>query len=141
MKRIISVLLAVSTVPALLTACRNEKMQESESSAASAVQEPTEPATPEYPEKHTLYFKDSTKSSKAIATFFNSVSGKSENVEMKKTGEGNDSVTFSCEGNCAFSDFSVRQLFYQRLDFVRRVVGVVQLGCYSHRFIGQLGHF
>ena len=101
MKRIISVLLAVSTVPALLTACRNEKMQESESSAASAVQEPTEPATPEYPEKHTLYFKDSTKSSKAIATFFKRVREKSENVEMKKTGEGNDSVTFSCEGNCA----------------------------------------
>ena len=101
MKRILSALLAVLTVPALLTACGSEKKQGSESSNSSAVQEATEPTAPEYPETHTLYFKDSAKSGKATATFFNSVSGKSENVEMKKTGEDNDSVTFSCEGNCA----------------------------------------
>ena len=101
MKRILSALLAVLTVPALLTACGREKKQGSESPNSSAVQEATEPTAPEYPETHTLYFKDSAKSGKATATFFNSVSGKSEKVEMKKTGEDNDSVTFSCEGNCA----------------------------------------
>ncbi len=103
MKKILSALLAVLTVSALLAACGNEKKQESEVSAtsAAAVEEATEPTTPEYPETHTLYFKDSTKSGKATVTFFNSLSGKSENVEMKKTGEDADSVTFSCEGNCA----------------------------------------
>lgn len=48
---------------------------------------------------HTLYFKDSAKSSKAVATFFNSVSGKSKDVEMEKISEDSESVTFSCEGD------------------------------------------
>lgn len=101
MKRILSALLAVLVVPALFTACGTEKKEESDESTASVVQDSTEPTAPEYPETHTMYFKDSTKSSKATATFYNSISGKNENVEMKKTGEDKDSVTFSCEGNCA----------------------------------------
>lgn len=56
---------------------------------------------PEYPQTHTLYFKDSAKSSKAVVTFFNSTNNKSEEAEMKKISEDKDSFTFSCEGNCA----------------------------------------
>ena len=48
---------------------------------------------------HTFYFKDSSKSSQATATLFNSANGKSENIEMKKIGEDDDFSTFSCEGD------------------------------------------
>ncbi len=48
---------------------------------------------------HTLYFKDGGKSEKVVATFLNSASGESEEVEMTKCGEDSDSRTFSCEGD------------------------------------------
>lgn len=50
---------------------------------------------------HTLYFKDGAKSEKATATFFNSDSGYSIDVEMEKISENEDSYTFSCEGDCS----------------------------------------
>lgn len=81
MKRFLPVVLSVTVMIMLLSACGTEKK-------------------PEYPETHSLFFKDSNKSSKATATFFNSVNGKSENVEMKKISEDSGSITFSCEGNC-----------------------------------------
>ena len=86
------------TVMLLFSACGREK--KSENSEISVTEETAEQAL-EYPEMHSLYFKDSNKSAEATATFFNSVSGKSENVEMKKISEDSDSFTFSCEGNCA----------------------------------------
>lgn len=45
---------------------------------------------------HTLYFKDSAKSQKVVADFFNSATGQSEAVEMVKCGEDSDFFTFSC---------------------------------------------
>lgn len=48
---------------------------------------------------HYLYFKDSSKSDLATATFFNSDSGDSEEIEMTAYSEDNDSRTFCCEGN------------------------------------------
>ena len=48
---------------------------------------------------HTLYFKDSSKSEKVVAAFLNSASGESEEVEMTRCGEDEDSYTFSCEGD------------------------------------------
>ena len=51
---------------------------------------------------HTLYFKDSTKSEKVVVTFLNSATGKSEEVEMVKCEEDDDSYTFSCEGNVKY---------------------------------------
>ena len=76
MKRFLSVVLSVTVMIMLLSACGTEKK-------------------PEYPETHSLFFKDSNKSSKATATFFNSVNGKSENVEMKKISEDSGSINFS----------------------------------------------
>ena len=76
MKRTLSALLVVILLISLLTAC----------------------GTKDDP-MHTLYFKDSNKSQKVTATFFNSVTKDSVEIEMKKIGEDNDSYTFSCEGD------------------------------------------
>ena len=51
MKRFLPVVLSVTVMIMLLSACGTEKK-------------------PEYPETHSLFFKDSNKSSKATATFF-----------------------------------------------------------------------
>ena len=45
--------------------------------------------------------KDSSKSSKAVTTFFNSDSGRSENVETKIVSDDSGSTTFACEGDTA----------------------------------------
>lgn len=58
-------------------------------------------AAERYDPYHTLYFKDGFKSEKAVATFFNSKSGESADVEMEKISEDSDSYTFSCEGDCS----------------------------------------
>lgn len=50
---------------------------------------------------HTLYYKDSMKSDKAVATFFNSATGESEEVEMERISEDDEACTFSCEGDCS----------------------------------------
>ncbi len=55
----------------------------------------------EYESIHTLYFKDSTKSDKATATFFNSQSGESTEAEMEKIDEDKNSYTFMCEEDCS----------------------------------------
>lgn len=82
MKRISALILIASLLTSiLLTAC-------------SAATEDSDPY-------HTLYFKDSFKSDTVVATFFNSKSGESVDVEMEKIGEDNDSYTFSCEGDCS----------------------------------------
>ena len=97
MKKYISVILAAALVSSLFAACGAEKNDETE--ATTQAQPATETAKEDSSPIHTLYFRDSAKSSKAVATFFNSDSGKSEEVEMKKIGEDSDSVTFSCEGD------------------------------------------
>lgn len=53
----------------------------------------------EDPHAHTLYFRDGTKSDKAVATFFNIASGETKDVEMKKIKEEDDAYTFSCVGD------------------------------------------
>jgi predicted alpha/beta superfamily hydrolase len=63
---------------------------------------------------HTLYFKDKTKSEKAVATFFNSQSGKSEDVAMSKTKEDSKTITFSCDG-----DTSKYNMAYVTYDGIR----------------------
>jgi len=113
MKRFLSVILAVVIAMALLTACSsenttanyenslissetsNDNSEESEENKENEESQESE----ESEVSHTLYFKDSSKSSKVSAVFFNSESGKSENVEMKKIGEDNETFTYSCEGD------------------------------------------
>ena len=102
MKRFLSVILAVVIAMALLTACSsenttanyenslissetsNDNSEESEENKENEESQENE----ESEVSHTLYFKDSSKSSKVSAVFFNSESGKSENVEMKKNWRG-----------------------------------------------------
>ena len=99
MKRVISVVLALAISVSMLSACGNQSEKDgSEISQGSDVKEKSEK---ESSGLHTLYFKDSTKSDRAVATFFYSVSEESTDVEMKKISEDSKSVTFSCEGDCA----------------------------------------
>lgn len=107
MKRAAAVILAAMVTATMFAACASDKPAEQSTTAAeqSATEQATEKATeaPEepYKETHTLYFKDGANGSGATATFFNSVSGKSESVVMKKIGEEKDGNVFTCEGNCA----------------------------------------
>lgn len=48
---------------------------------------------------HTLFIRDAGKNSKMTATFLNTASGKTEDVEMTKSEEGEDHVTFTCKGD------------------------------------------
>lgn len=89
MKKIIAVLLSALTLCSA-AGCQSDKTGEPANSTAEAVVDKG---------FNTLYFKDSSKGSEAVATFFNSDSKASEDVEMKKISEDSDSVTFSCEGN------------------------------------------
>ena len=97
MKRIITAILTAAIVTSLFAACGGQKNSESDGSiqTTSATEAENKAADP----VHTLYFRDSAKSSKAVVVFFNSDSGKREEVEMKKVSEDSDSVTFSCEGD------------------------------------------
>ena len=87
MKKLAATVPAASMVLSLFTACGAEKKEgTTETNKASL---------------HTLFFRDSSKSTEVTATFFNSVSGKSEDVKMTKCGEDSDAFTFSCEGDTA----------------------------------------
>ena len=117
MKKLLSSLLALVLMITLLSACAAENPAGTGEATESLTETPQnesetiESEKDEISEKdkeitenltiHTLYFKDGSKSSKAVATFFNSGSGVSEDVEMEKVSEDNDAVTFSCEGDTA----------------------------------------
>ena len=104
MKRVISVVLALAISVSMLSACGNQSEKDgSEIIQGSDVKEKSEK---ESSGLHTLYFKDSTKSERAVATFFNNDSGESTDVEMKKISEDSESVTFSCEGDCTAYDMA-----------------------------------
>ena len=83
LKRIISLLLALTALFSVLTACGDS------------------PRTDSDEDHHIIYFKDKNKSDAAVATFFNSDSEESEDIPMSIVGRDKDSHTFSCEGNCA----------------------------------------
>lgn len=80
MKRFLSVILTAAMVLTVLSACGTEKK--------------------EYPNTHTVYFKDITRSSKAVANFFHSVTKDSVDVEMDVVSEDDDATIFSCEQDC-----------------------------------------
>ena len=83
MKRIISLIIVAVTALSLLTSCGTDNTAKKDDGL------------------HTLYFKDSTKSSKVTAAFFNSSDKKTKIVKMKKIGEDKKSYTFSCRGDCS----------------------------------------
>ena len=95
MKKVLSILLSAAMITALLSACGAQNQSEADDGTSPAAEAKNADDSP----VHTLYFRDSAKSKKAVANFFNSGSGKSEDVEMKKVSEDSDSVTFSCEGD------------------------------------------
>lgn len=91
MKRILSLLLIASLAAGAvcLNACTAKQDEPSETQAVTELKGETG--------SHKLYFKDSGKAEKAVATFFSSVSGDSKDVEMKNTGADSDGTTFVCE--------------------------------------------
>ena len=93
-KRIIAGALSTVLCLSLLTEC-GESTQNSGTSTASV----TEKSTVSAKTTHTLYIMDSGKSAEMTATFWNSTSGKSEDVKMEKTEEKDDSFIYSCEGD------------------------------------------
>ena len=93
MKRILASILSVTVLAAALLASLTG-CQKSDTESTAVSEQKT------YPTKQTLYYKDSARSSKAVATFFNSDTKQSEEVEMKKVSSDSDSVTFSCDGDC-----------------------------------------
>ena len=96
MKKIISVILAAAMSATLFTACGAEQTPlKTESSSAS----PDTARAKDHGDFHVLYFRDGSKSKKASATFLNSLTGKSEEVEIVRCGEDASAYTFSCEGN------------------------------------------
>ena len=111
MKKVLSAILAAVMLAAVLAACtenKSEKTDVTEAVTEAAVTEPatespTEPADvrPEYGTVHTVYFKDSSRSDQAAATFLNSANGAAEDAAMQRISEDADGVTFSCEGDCS----------------------------------------
>ncbi|MBR1482031.1 MAG: esterase family protein [Ruminococcus sp.] len=95
MKRVLSAVVAGIMVMMALAACGANQTLEREENAAS----PDTAQTEEHGDFHTLYFRDGSKSQKVAATFLNSLTGESEDVEMVKCGEDADAYIFSCEGN------------------------------------------
>ena len=97
-KRITAAILSGVTVVTMLAACgTNRTSQTSEKTESVSTPEITHPK--DNGNLHTLFFKDCEKSGKVTATFLNSLSGASEDVEMVKCAEDDDSYTFSCEGD------------------------------------------
>ena len=73
-----------------------------ESSKSSSEEKSSEEQSSEEKESdgmHTLFIRDAGKNSKMTATFLNTASVKTEDVEMIKSEEGEDHVTFTCKGD------------------------------------------
>ena len=75
-----------------MTACTGEP-------SSDTPQIPAQKAVQTDKKHHPLYFRDKDKSDHVVVTFFNSVTGESTDVEMKKIAADDDSFTFSCEGD------------------------------------------
>ena len=103
MKKLWSIITAAALTAAVFAACAGKQpdnsAKASPTSTPSEATEAKEAAQKPYESRHTLYFKNSAKSGKAVATFFNSRSGKTEDVAMQKISEDSGGVTFSCEGD------------------------------------------
>ena len=78
---------------------QSEQSKSDDKSEPSKTNEQSGQTKTENSNTHTLYIRDNGKTPEMTAVFFNSASGESENVAMKKTGEGSDYFTYSCEGN------------------------------------------
>lgn len=100
MKRVLSAVIAMALLPCMLCACGSDTVQDANTNTSNQTATESATKTDEDTGSHTLYFRDFRKSKKAVATFFNSSTGKSENVKMKRVSEDKDYCTFSCEGDC-----------------------------------------
>ena len=117
-KKSIACILAAAFSLSLLTACGNSQSNKNnktstassttESSSAESKTEDTKqessfteskPEDTKTEKMHTLYIRDSLKNDKITATFINSVSGKTVDVPMTKTGEVDDSFIYTCQAD------------------------------------------
>ena len=92
MKKVLSAILAASLITTLFVACGTENKSG---------------------DSHTLYFRDASKSKEAVATFFNSDTGESTDVKMKRSAEDDEAVTFICEGNT--SEYNMAYITYDNI--------------------------
>ena len=92
MKKVLSAILAASLITTLFAACGTENKSG---------------------DSHTLYFRDASKSKEAVATFFNSDTGESTDVKMKRSAEDGEAVTFICEGNT--SEYNMAYITYDNI--------------------------
>lgn len=93
-RKIISGLLSCVLFFSMLTACGSGEKQNEQGVESSQVQ-----SFKEEPGKHILYIYDAGKSPEMTATFYNSMTGKSEDVAMQKVSEDDDHITYACNGN------------------------------------------
>ena len=107
MKKIFSFVLAAALSATLFTACGIDQTSEKTENFAAT---PDAAQANDHGDFHPLYFRDSFKSEKVTATFINSLTRKSEEVEMVRCGEDGDAYTFSCEGNV--KDYNVAYFTY-----------------------------
>lgn len=96
MKKIISAVLAAAITATMFTACGSVQSNNNSESM------------------HTLYFKDSSKSSSVSVTFFNSENGNEEEMKMEKISEDGGDITFSCEGDT--SAYNMAYITYDNVD-------------------------
>lgn len=104
MKTVISCLLSSVLMISALTACsvadqQNEQRNQKSQSEQSKQNNSEGSGKTESAGKHTLYIRDADKRAEMTATFYNSMTGKSESVPMQKVSEENDYITYSCEGD------------------------------------------
>ena len=103
-KRLMAGILTGAVCISMLAACGNNDAPSQESKTDNNTQTTSQDSKTEEskaPEtvKKTLYVRDNGKNEEMTATFYNSVSGKTENVKMTKSEEKDDFVVFSCEGD------------------------------------------
>lgn len=116
--RILAGLFAVTVCLSMMAGCsgstagQNSKSDQSGAKSNSNVQSSTDTQSssdvqissdvPEKPEStgiHTLYIRDAGKSPEITATFSNNVSGKTQDIPMKKVSESDDHFLFSCDAD------------------------------------------
>ena len=114
-KRIFAGILSSLVCMSLMTACSGSNGEQStlndEKSTPSTSSEQTQESNNNETSKegenselsndttHQLYVRDAGKSAEMTATFWNSTSGKSEDVKMEKTEEKDDYFIYSCKGD------------------------------------------
>ena len=97
--RFITGILAAALCLSFTAGCGNGTSKAKEESKNSTNAEETGNEEKESNGMHTVFIRDDGKNSKMTATFLNTANGKTEDVEMTRSEESEDHVTFTCSGD------------------------------------------